>query len=354
MEPLVTVRRGDFIESIHFGSIAIVDSAGRLLAFAGDPSLRTFIRSSAKPFQAVPRAQEGGIEEFALSGEELALVCSSHGGEPIHVGGAAALLRKGDFDEEDLLCGVHQPYDERVASEMRQAGETPTPLHNNCSGNHAGMLLSTRLLDLPSSRYVDSEHPLQMRNLQVLADFAGIDPGEIGVAVDGCGAPSYHLSLYRAAFAYARLAAAARAEAPAPVLPRYTEPAREIFDAMTAHPDFVAGNWSISTPLMEAQRGRLIAKEGAEGFYAMALDPSLAGPVLERAGVSEGEALGIALKIADGSMSRGRDPVIIRILEVLGIPIDTPRLAPYREPAIVNCAGEPIGRAQADFDLHLL
>lgn len=354
MERLSTLWRGNYLESIHFGSIAVVDSSGRLLARAGDPHHRTFIRSAAKPFQAIPLVLEGGVEEYDLTGEEIALVCASHGGEPKHVSAAAALLRKGELDETDLLCGIHPPFDERTAVELRQAGESPTALHNNCSGKHAGMLLGARLLDLPTSDYIDPEHPLQRQILQVLADFAGLDPGEIGVAVDGCGVPTFHLSLLRTALAFARLASLARPNGDPALLPRYADAAAEIFDAMTGHPDYVAGAWSMTTPLMESFGGKLMAKEGAEGFYAMALEPSLAAPILERLGFDEPFAVGIALKISDGSTTRGRDSAVIRTLEQLGFSIDTPRLAAYRERDITNCAGMVVGKVQSDFDLSFV
>src|SRR5579872_3907849 len=109
MQPLANVYRGDLIESFHTGSIAVVDSLGRLLAFAGDPSRAACLRSAAKPFQAMPLLEYGGRDEYDLSGAEIALTCASHGGEPVHVSTAAALLRKGGFDEEDLLCGAHVP-----------------------------------------------------------------------------------------------------------------------------------------------------------------------------------------------------------------------------------------------------
>src|SRR6185436_8552123 len=160
MQILARAYRGAHVESFHTGSIAVVDSRGRLLAFAGDPALRTFLRSAAKPFQAIPLLEYGGIDEYDLAPEEIALTCGSHGGEAIHVSTAAAMLRKGEFDESDLLCGAHLPYDERAASDLRASGEEPSPLHNNCSGKHAGMLLATRVMDIPSSRYIDATHPL--------------------------------------------------------------------------------------------------------------------------------------------------------------------------------------------------
>src|SRR5256885_1430447 len=160
MQRLANVYRGPHIESFHSGSIAVVDARGRLLAYAGEPNVRTCLRSAAKPFQGVPLLEYGGIEEFVLSGEEIALTCASHGGEPAHVATAAALLRKGEFDEEDLLCGAHVPYDEKSAADLRAAGEEPSSLHNNCSGKHAGMLLATQAMDLTPADYIDAEQPL--------------------------------------------------------------------------------------------------------------------------------------------------------------------------------------------------
>src|SRR5436305_1572467 len=125
MHVLARAYRGAHVESFHTGSIAVVDSLGRLLAFAGDPALRTCIRSAAKPFQAIPLIEYGGVDEFDLSGEEIALTCASHGGEPVHVSTAAALLRKGEFDEEDLLCGAHLPYDEKAAEGFYAIGIAP-------------------------------------------------------------------------------------------------------------------------------------------------------------------------------------------------------------------------------------
>ena len=199
MTVLARVYRGQQVESFHSGSIAVVDSHGHLLAFAGDPNFRTSLRSAAKPFQGIPLLEYGGGDEYELSPEEVALTCASHGGEPLHVSTAAALLRKGEFDESDLLCGAHMPYDEKSAAELRAAGEEPSPLHNNCSGKHAGMLLATRVMDVPSSRYIDADHPIQVLMRSTLAEFAGVTSDEIPIAIDGCGVPAFYLSLRRAA-----------------------------------------------------------------------------------------------------------------------------------------------------------
>ena len=355
MQPLALVYRGSELESFHTGSIAIVDSLGRLLAYAGEPNTRTFLRSAAKPFQAIPLLEYGGVDEYDLTGEEIALTCGSHGGEPIHVSTAAALLRKGEFDESDLLCGAHVPYDEKAAAELRASGEPPSPLHNNCSGKHAGMLLATEAMDVPSENYIDPDHPLQVLMRATVAEFAGLEADEVPIAVDGCGVPAFHLSLHRAAFAYARLLASSEGAEAAGALAQYAESAGHVVDSMTVFPRYVAGAWSMTTPLMESFAGELVAKEGAEGFYAMGLAPSLAATLTDRLKVAEGTAIGIALKINDGSMSRGRNPVILKTLELLGIDVTSrPELHRYRDWPLRNVVGKQVGEVRAEFELEFV
>ena len=343
--PLTKIYRGTHLESVHRGSIAVVDSRGTLLAYAGDPALRTCLRSAAKPFQGIPLLEYGGLEEFDLTSEEIALTCASHGGEPVHVATAAALLRKGELDEEDLLCGAHLPYDEKAAADLR--GEPPSPLHNNCSGKHAGMLLATQVMDVPAANYIDAQHPLQVLMRSTLADFADLPSEEIPIAIDGCGVPAFFLSLHRAALAYARLMAGS--------IERYAESGARVIEAMTGFPQYVAGNWSMTTPLMAAFHGDLLAKEGAEGFYAMALSPDLSRELTDRLRLADDVAVGIALKIDDGSMERGRNPVILRLLELLGVDLDArPELQPFRHWPLRNHAGTLVGEVRAEFELEVL
>ena len=339
---LTRVFRGSEVESVHRGSIAVVDARGKLVAFAGDPSTRSCLRSAAKPFQAIPLLEYGGIDEYDLTPEEIALTCASHGGEPLHVATAAAMLRKGEFDEEDLLCGAHLPYDEKAAADLRASGELPSPLHNNCSGKHAGMLLATQVMDVASTRYIDPDHPLQALMRSTLADFAGLAAEEIPIAIDGCGVPAYYLSLQRAALAYARLMAPS-------MLERYAESAANVVEAMTTFPYYVGGAWTMTTPLIDAFGGELLAKEGAEGFYAIGIAPEMAATLTERLKVADDTAVAIALKIHDGSMTRGRNPVILRTLELLGIDVDLPREWP-----VTNVVGTVVGEVRAEFELEFL
>ncbi|MCU1349357.1 MAG: putative L-asparaginase [Acidobacteria bacterium] len=355
MQPLANVYRGSEIESFHTGSIAVVDAHGRLLAYAGEPNLKTFLRSAAKPFQAIPLLEYGGVDEYDLTGEEIALTCGSHGGEPIHVSTAAALLRKGEFDESDLLCGAHVPFDEKAAAELRASGEAPSALHNNCSGKHAGMLLATEAMDVPPEDYIDADHPLQIVMRSTVAEFAGLAPEEVPIAVDGCGVPAFYLSLHRAAYAYARLMATSEGAGAPGAMEQYEGSAGHVVDSMTVFPRYVAGSWSMTTPLMESFAGELLAKEGAEGFYAMGIAPPLAATLTKRLKLAEGTAIGIALKINDGSMTRGRNPVVLKTLELLGIDVTArPELHRYRDWPLRNVVGKQVGEVRAEFGLEYL
>lgn len=355
MPALARVYRGNQIESLHTGSIAVVDSLGRVLACVGEINQRICLRSAAKPFQAVPLLECGGADQFELTSEEIALTCGSHGGEPVHVAAAAALLRKGEFDESDLLCGAHAPYDEKSAADLRASGDEPSALHNNCSGKHAGMLLTTQVMDMPTARYSDADHPLQILMRSTLADFTGLAANEIPIAIDGCGVPAYFVSLYRAALAYARLMATGENAGVPGALDRYTGSASHVVEAMTAFPYYVAGAWSLTTPLMESFDGDLLAKEGAEGVYTMALSPALTGELTDRLDLTDHAAIGIAIKIDDGSMGRGRNPVILRTLQALGIDLAAhPKLQSHREWPLRNAAGTLVGDVRSDFELEFL
>ena len=339
MIPLARVYRGGLVESFHSGSIAVVGANGNLLAFAGDPNFLTCVHSAAKPFQAIPLLDNGGAEEFDLQPEEIAIICASHGGEPVHVATAAALLRKGDFDEEDLLCGAHAPFDEKAAAELRSSGEAPSPLHNNCSGKHAGMLLATQVMDLPSAGYSSPDHPLQRAIHEAIASYADLQTSDVPFGIDGCGVPAFYLSLYRTAFAFARL------------MLGEDETSARVVESMTRCPYHVAGAWSITTPLLQAFSGEVVAKEGAEGFYAMGIASSLT----ERLDVVDDAPVGVAIKIADGSVTRGRNPVILKVLELLGVDVASHReLSPYREWPIRNLAGAVVGEVRAEFELEFL
>ena len=235
----------------------------------------------------------------------------------------------------DLLCGAHPPYDAEAAAELVRQGRAPSPLHNNCSGKHAGMLLACRLLGYPPADYVAPAHPLQRDIAGWVARLCGVAPERMGQGVDGCSAVSFHLPVEAAARGYAALADPAAAgvdAAPAEALGR-------IAAAMTHAPAMVAGRGRFTTRLMEATGGRVVAKEGAEGFYALAVR----GPV----------ALGIALKVADGG-ERCRDGAVLDLLRQMGSLAgeELAELAPFYRPVLINARGIAVGEVVPDLELE--
>ena len=152
-EPLVEVKRGSITESRHRGHIVVVDPDGNIIASLGAPENVTYLRSSAKPFQALPLLISGAAERFGFTDREVALACGSHNGEPIHTELAASMLRKIGLGPEALHCGAHEPYGVEAALELRTRGEQPNVLHNNCSGKHAGMLALALHLEAPIDNY---------------------------------------------------------------------------------------------------------------------------------------------------------------------------------------------------------
>lgn len=328
------MERGAATESWHLGAAAATTPDGGLVAGLGDPLLATFLRSAAKPFQALPLLESGGRERFDLAAADIALICASHAGTEAHVRRAAALLERGGFGPEDVQCGAHPPYDEESRRSLLERGESPGALHNNCSGKHAGMLLACRQLGLPTDDYLDPHHPLQQRILSALAELCGLEADQIGIGVDGCSAPCFHLPLAAAARGYAVLAAPDAV----PLDDCRRRALATIVDAMTGVAAMVSGPGRFTTRLMEVSGGRLLGKEGAEGVYAVAIR----GPV----------ALGLALKVADGG-ERCRDGVVLEALRQLGVlsGAELEELAGFYRPELRNHAGRVVGRIVPELEL---
>jgi L-asparaginase II len=218
---------------------------------------------------------------------------------------------------------------------MLREGAEPTPLHNNCSGKHAGMLLACKLLGLPTVDYVAPDHPLQQRILEHVLDICRVPREQVGLGIDGCSVPAFHMPLSAAARGYAALADPRAAGLQPDVAAALDRVAR----AMTSEPVKVAGRGRFTTRLMEVTRGRVLGKEGAEGFYSLAVR----GPV----------ALGIAVKIADGG-ERCRDGVVLDVLRELGSlsGAELKELIEYYAPPVLNARGLRVGEVMPDVDLE--
>ncbi|MFB3908652.1 MAG: asparaginase [Candidatus Eisenbacteria bacterium] len=343
---MVEATRGPAVESIHRGAAAVCDPDGRVVARVGNARLAAFLRSATKPFQAMALFETGAIDRFGIPPEELAIVIASHDGEPFHVDLVRSLQARTGVAQGWLRCGAHAPYSAATRAAMAARGEEPSVLHNNCSGKHTGMLAAALAIGAPVESYVDPDHPVQRTNRNRLARLSGMAAGEIGVAIDGCSAPTFRMPLDRFATALARLAAAGAAgeDAARWGLPDETRGLRAAWSAMVDHPEVIAGtSGRVDTDLMRAAREAgipLIVKAGAEGVYAMALRAP-EGP------------LGIAIKMEDG-LERGRNCASIEILSQLGAlpPAMAARLRDWHRPLLRNRAGLEVGEVRPAFRLE--
>src|SRR5512136_1694427 len=97
--PVFELTRGEAVESIHYGAIAVVDAHAHLAAWYGDPQAVTYLRSSAKPLQALPFIEHGGQAAFGFSLREISLMCASHSGTDDHVAVLRSIQAKAGLQE---------------------------------------------------------------------------------------------------------------------------------------------------------------------------------------------------------------------------------------------------------------
>jgi len=313
-EILVTLTRSGLDESHHHGAYCVFADGG-VARSRGDTAVPVYLRSAAKPIQAIAVVESGALERFGITEEELALVAASHSSSPKHAQTAASILSKAGEGPGLLRCGGHRPIDSRVHEEYVRRGIRPGRLEDNCSGKHAGMIAAAKALGENPATYADPQHPVQRRNLANLALFAGVPEASIRIGVDGCAVPSFAVGLEVAARAIARFAT-----------PDGTKegPARRIAKAMLAHPEMVGGEGRFDTEVMRAVEGRLLVKSGAEGVM-------LVGVV--------GARMGIAAKIADGA-DRALHALVAALLADLGlVRYEVPREVKTRE-------GAPVGEVR--------
>jgi L-asparaginase II len=312
-EAVVRVHRGSAVESEHRVAWAVTggDDLG--------PSV--FVRSAAKPFQALGAVRAGVPERLGLGTDHLAIACASHGGSDDHVVRVRELLRAAGCSEPDLACGPAEPRDPVAAAAYRAAGGPPEPVRHNCSGKHAFAIALATAEGWPVAGYSVAGHPVQQAMWRGLAEATGLEPEELPHAIDGCGMQTFAVPLARLADAFGRLAGGGLGPA-----------GEQLATAMTSHPELVAYDGALDTELMRAHPG-LVAKIGAEGVLGIGLPGGR----------------GAALKVLDGAM-RGLDTAALLLLdERLGVELSGAVIDELREAPVVNSRGERVGRAEAAF-----
>jgi L-asparaginase II len=332
LQPLIQLTRGGVPECLHFGSVAVVNTRGKLVAGVGDAHLRTFSRSTLKALQALPFVQAGGPAQFGFSQPELAMLCASHNGEDVHVAATESMLAKAGLHYRALRCGCHVP---GLFTQLEQAppeGLQFDERHNNCSGKHAGFLAHCVQNGWPTEDYIAPAHPLQQAILRDVARAVGMAPDDLKMGIDGCSAPNYAMPLSKLAYGYARLASGgADAE--------FGESFAVLSDAMTAQPFMVSGTGRNDLAFTQAGRGDWVCKVGADGVQVIGSK-------------RRGEA--IAIKILDGSKP-ALFATAVEVLDQLGWLDDAQRklLQPWRARTLRNARGLQVGERLPLFRMQI-
>ena len=324
---LAETVRGNWVENRHRGAFVVMDASGTIIASAGDIERAIFPRSAIKSMQALPIFARHADEKFGHTTEELALACASHHGEDVHVGTAAGLLSRMGLSEANLECGAHQPTNATARDALRAAGAQPSPLHNNCSGKHSGMLSVALAMGIPTAGYVDREHAVQKQVRAAVETVIGESLTEDKCGTDGCSIPTYAAPLRAFAFGFARMATGRG------LSPELGTAARRLFDAATSHPRLVAGTGHPDTLIMAAFKGRLMQKVGAEAVQC---------------GAIRDKGWGYALKCDDGNIAASQ-AMLAGLLLQFADPDDEQRalLEGYSRQPIKSVRGADVGQLRA-------
>ncbi|MBC8256375.1 MAG: asparaginase [Candidatus Marinimicrobia bacterium] len=284
------VTRGGNLESRHEVYALAIDGDGKTIFSAGDTNRPTCIRSSLKPFQASASILANATKSAGFTSKEIALMCASHNGEEIHVQTAKGMLNKLGLKVSTFECGSHAPYDVETRNKARQKGFTP--LHNNCSGKHSGMLALAQKLGADTKGYISYSHPVQKTIFDQLKRLTGKKTFPHGI--DGCSAPTPFLTLKEIAKLFQTFGSE-----------KYPE-LTTAYNAMAKHPYLTAGKDRFDTDFNQALQGRGITKVGGEAIRGMVIKTEKYGVV------------GIAQKIVDGNQ-RANETAVMTILNNLNI-----------------------------------
>lgn len=322
MPILCRVTRGELTESIHVAFAVAIDETGQPFYSTGDPQYLTCIRSSLKPFQAAASVKAGAVDAAEFNDEELALMCASHKGEEMHVKTAQSMLTKLGLTVDDYECGSHFPSDTLTRHRMIREDKEAQPLHNNCSGKHAGMLALAKHLGQGTANYIKKDHPVQRTILKYVQDVSGLET--IPTEIDGCSAPTPFMTLETIAGLFQTLAAGSKPEL------------KRVFKAMSSCPDLVGGSNHFDSYFIKSLTGRGVTKVGGESVRGIALKTQDKGPV------------GIAIKILDGNF-RALPVATMKLLEHLELLTEEElqNLDKFRTKILKNHNQMEIGRIEA-------
>ncbi|MBI2996083.1 MAG: asparaginase [Candidatus Melainabacteria bacterium] len=277
---LAISKRGELTENLHYGWICVLDKNKKIIFKSGKITDQTFLRSCAKPIQAISTIDNNPD----ITEKELAIISGSHSGSKKHIELLTNFLKKNNLTIQNLKCGLHLPFDEDERKRLLQSKKEPSPLHNNCSGKHLGMLSVCKKKKWDFNTYLSPNHPLQkiiLKNIEALAETKNIH-----IATDGCGLPTFALPIINIAKIFSNFT----------LDKKYFK----IITSMKSYPYLMGGKDQIDSEIIKASNRKLISKVGAEGIIIVAY---------------EGNSL--VVKITDGN-SKIRSLVVLNLLIKLG------------------------------------
>ena len=337
-EILSKVIRGETIESIHRGHLIVVDGDFNTVYQIGEPETITFWRSAAKAFQTIPFLTSGAASTFGFAEEEIALACASHAGEVFHTKLVQKMLERSSSKESGLLCGPHPPFHKKTAEQMIRDGEQPSQLHNNCSGKHAAMIAFAKHAGHDVRDYLSLKNFIQKAIFETVSLFTDIPVSEIKIGVDGCSAPTFAIPISAMARGFAKLI-----NPPENFDDVLKKACSQIVSAKIRHPELIGGSTQLDTQIMQAFRGRVICKVGAEGVWSAGILPCEKWE----------NGLAVALKIEGGNNESSRSAIAVELLRQLKVMDENAEkiLGKFSPRILRNWKDIEVGKIVTDFKL---
>lgn len=318
----VEVLRGSVVESQHQVLAVVVDERAVPAMFWGNVDYLTYPRSAIKLLQALPLIESGAAEAFGFEARHICLACSSHRGEKNHILGVAEMMKKAGIREEQFVCGGHYPANEAMAHEMIRKSIQPTPIINNCSGKHAGIIATCLHLKENPEGYEKYAHPAQVRLRKVLSEVTRFDHNKAHYGIDGCGILTYAMPLQNMAIGMMSLINPKEND-------RRRAAAKKIIDSVRHEAFYLSGSDDFTSDFIQKTHGRAIIKNGAEGVFC---------------GVLPEKGWAFAVKAEDGN-GRASQAATAFLLHKLGVLSEEnlTSLKKYLEPKIKNWKGTEVG-----------
>jgi len=292
---LIEGTRSNRREALHVAHCVLCNSSGELLGYFGEYEYETYERSLAKPLQLLTAIRQRPSIADECSLPEIGIMAASHSGEPEHIRTLTELRTRYGLEEECFKCGFHPPFTPEAVMYVGRNNIILSPIYHNCSGKHIGMLLACEAKGWPYGGYQQPDHPLQIENHKLMSRYTDVPYEELRYGVDGCGVPTWWMSLKEIAVASARYAD-----------PEFREDEFEsrvkdlMFEAFHKAAWYTAGTGRFGTPFNEESDGKWLGKIGGEAVFGVSF---------------RNTGLGIGIKVVDGN-SRALGPALLHAMKV--------------------------------------